>query len=103
MRSSGAPRTASSTWTDPDRAGNTDRPAAVAGSPASAAPAEGQIRGAGGATAVEGSSVSDGAANVDTTDAVNLSSEAANGTWRLRVRDLFPAGTGFVNSWTLTL
>jgi subtilisin-like proprotein convertase family protein len=52
---------------------------------------------------VEGSSVSDGAANVDTTDAVNLSSEAANGTWRLPVRDVFSAGTGFVNSWTLTL
>ena len=32
---------------------------------------------------------------------MNLSSEAANGTWRLRVRDAASADTGYINSWTL--
>ncbi|WP_117213103.1 M14 family zinc carboxypeptidase [Allorhizocola rhizosphaerae] len=41
--------------------------------------------------------------NVDQTFAVNLSSEAANGTWRLRVQDAASADTGYINSWTLTL
>jgi subtilisin family serine protease len=46
---------------------------------------------------------SDSADNVDTTYTVNLSSEAANGTWRLRVRDAFALDTGYLNSWTLTV
>ncbi|MDG4820696.1 trypsin-like serine protease [Asanoa sp. WMMD1127] len=41
--------------------------------------------------------------NLDTTYSVNLSSEARNGTWRLRVRDAASADTGYLNSWTLTL
>jgi subtilisin-like proprotein convertase family protein len=41
--------------------------------------------------------------NIDTTYTVNLSSEVANGTWRLRVQDAASADTGFVNSWTLRL
>ncbi len=41
--------------------------------------------------------------NVDQTFAVNLSSEAANGTWRLRVQDAASADTGYINTWTLTL
>jgi subtilisin family serine protease len=52
---------------------------------------------------LKASNISDGADNVDTTYTANLSSEAANGTWRLRVRDAFSADTGYVNSWTLTL
>jgi subtilisin-like proprotein convertase family protein len=45
----------------------------------------------------------DGADNVDTTYSRNLTSEAANGTWRLRVQDAFGADVGHINSWTLTL
>jgi len=41
--------------------------------------------------------------NVDQTFTVNLSSEVANGTWRLRVQDAAALDTGFINSWTLNL
>ncbi|WP_326559608.1 M4 family metallopeptidase [Micromonospora sp. NBC_01796] len=48
-------------------------------------------------------SSSDSADNVNTTYTANLSSEAANGTWRLRVQDVGPIDTGYINTWTLTL
>jgi len=41
--------------------------------------------------------------NVDQTFTVNLSLEAADGTWRLRVQDAASLDTGFINSWTLNL
>ncbi|GIE82094.1 zinc metalloprotease [Actinoplanes philippinensis] len=41
--------------------------------------------------------------NIDTTYTANVSSEAANGTWTLRVQDAASADTGYINSWTLTL
>jgi len=41
--------------------------------------------------------------DIHTTFTVNLSSEAANGTWTLRVRDRRNNNTGFLDSWTLTL
>jgi subtilisin family serine protease len=41
--------------------------------------------------------------NLDLTATVNLSSETANGTWRLQVRDAASADTGYLNSWTLTV
>lgn len=41
--------------------------------------------------------------NVDQTFTVNLSGEAANGTWKLRVQDAARYDTGYINSWTLTL
>jgi carboxypeptidase T len=41
--------------------------------------------------------------NVDQTFAVNLSSEVANGTWNLRVRDAASLDTGFIDGWKLTL
>ncbi|HET9139846.1 M14 family metallopeptidase [Actinophytocola sp.] len=41
--------------------------------------------------------------NVDQTFTVNLSTEAANGTWNLRVQDAASLDTGFINSWKLTL
>ncbi|NUT20620.1 MAG: M4 family peptidase [Hamadaea sp.] len=41
--------------------------------------------------------------NIDTTYTVNLSSEVANGTWRLRVQDAASNDTGYINSWTLNL
>ena len=39
--------------------------------------------------------------NIQQTFTVNLSSEPANGLWRLRVRDAASADTGVINSWTL--
>jgi hypothetical protein len=44
----------------------------------------------------------DSADNVIETYTVNASSEVANGTWQLRVRDLFSADTGLIDSWRLT-
>jgi subtilisin-like proprotein convertase family protein len=41
--------------------------------------------------------------NINQTYTVNLSTEARNGTWQLRVQDAAAADTGFVDSWTLTL
>ncbi|MEU5551638.1 S8 family serine peptidase [Micromonospora sp. NPDC047793] len=52
---------------------------------------------------LKNSSIFDGTANVNATYTVNLSSEAANGTWRLQVRDVYSGDTGYVNTWTLTL
>ena len=52
---------------------------------------------------LKNSSGSDSADNVNTTYTVNLSSEAANGTWRLQVRDAYSGDTGYINSWSLNL
>jgi Zn-dependent metalloprotease len=52
---------------------------------------------------LKNSSTTDSADNVNTTYSVNLSGEAANGTWRLKVQDIFSQDTGFINTWTLTL
>ncbi|MFI7606933.1 S8 family peptidase [Micromonospora sp. NPDC049366] len=52
---------------------------------------------------LKNSSYLDGADNVNTTYTANLSSEAANGTWRLQVRDVYAGDTGYINTWTLTL
>ena len=52
---------------------------------------------------LKNSSSSDSADNVNTTYTVNLSAEAANGTWQLRVQDVYPVDTGYINTWTLTL
>nr|WP_020519054.1 M14 family zinc carboxypeptidase [Catelliglobosispora koreensis] len=41
--------------------------------------------------------------NIDQTFTVNVSSEVANGTWRLRVQDAASIDTGYINSWTLNL
>jgi serine protease len=40
--------------------------------------------------------------NISTTYTVNLSSEALNGTWRLRASDRASADTGYINSWSIT-
>jgi aminopeptidase S len=50
---------------------------------------------------VKNSSSSDSADNVITTYTVNASSEAATGTWSLRVRDAYAADTGFIDKWSL--
>ncbi|GIJ38867.1 S8 family peptidase [Micromonospora andamanensis] len=52
---------------------------------------------------LKNSSIFDGTDNVNTTYTVNLSSESANGTWRLQVRDVYGGDTGYINTWTLTL
>ncbi|WP_225634860.1 M4 family metallopeptidase [Streptomyces solaniscabiei] len=44
----------------------------------------------------------DPAADVHETYTVNASSETANGTWKLRVQDLGPADTGYIDAWRLT-
>ncbi len=40
--------------------------------------------------------------NIIQTYTVNMSSEALNGNWRLRVNDNANADTGFINSWSIT-
>ncbi|HST85552.1 MAG TPA: S8 family serine peptidase [Kineosporiaceae bacterium] len=52
---------------------------------------------------LKASSTSDSADNINTTYTVNLSSEAANGTWLLKAQDIYSADTGYINSWTLTV
>ena len=42
-------------------------------------------------------------ANVDQTFTADLSGEARNGTWKLRVRDAANKHTGYIDTWTLTL
>jgi hypothetical protein len=44
-----------------------------------------------------------GTDNINQTYTVNLSSEPANGTWRLRVHDAAPADVGRIDSWTISL
>ncbi|SDG66456.1 choice-of-anchor B domain-containing protein [Lentzea fradiae] len=39
--------------------------------------------------------------NVITTYTVNASARAANGTWQLRVQDVYRADTGYIDSWSL--
>ncbi|MBM7442163.1 M28 family metallopeptidase [Streptomyces sp. HB132] len=51
---------------------------------------------------LKNSSSSDSADNVIATYTVNASSEAANGTWKLQVRDVAAQDTGYVDSWQLT-
>jgi hypothetical protein len=41
--------------------------------------------------------------NINQTYTVNLSSEARNGLWKLRVYDAAGADVGYIDSWTLTL
>jgi len=57
----------------------------------------------GSAYRLKNSNSGDGADNVHATYTANLSTEVRNGTWRLRVRDVFSADVGYIDSWTLTL
>ncbi|MGC9543455.1 S8 family peptidase [Streptomyces sp. UG1] len=56
----------------------------------------------GSAYRLKSASSSDSADNVNATYTVNASSEAANGTWKLRVQDVAAQDTGRLNSWKLT-
>ena len=40
--------------------------------------------------------------NINQTYTVNLSGEALNGTWKLRVQDAAGGDTGYINSWSVT-
>jgi hypothetical protein len=40
--------------------------------------------------------------NINTTYTVNLSTEALNGTWKLRVNDNAGGDTGYINQWSVT-
>ncbi|MFI8870641.1 M28 family metallopeptidase [Streptomyces sp. NPDC053707] len=51
---------------------------------------------------LKNSSGSDSADNVITTYTVNASSETANGTWKLQVRDVAAQDAGYIDSWGLT-
>ncbi|WP_431047465.1 M4 family metallopeptidase [Streptomyces sp. P1-3] len=51
---------------------------------------------------LKNSSSSDSADNVQATYTVNASSEAASGTWKLKVQDVYSIDTGYINSWKLT-
>ncbi|MFE8940641.1 S8 family serine peptidase [Streptomyces sp. NPDC007872] len=51
---------------------------------------------------LKASSSSDSADNVVTTYTVDASSEVANGTWKLQVRDVATGDTGYINTWSLT-
>lgn len=57
----------------------------------------------GSAYRLKNSSTSDSADNVNATYTVNVSGEAADGIWRLQVRDTYRADTGYINTWTLTV
>ncbi|MDG4834654.1 S8 family serine peptidase [Solwaraspora sp. WMMD1047] len=57
----------------------------------------------GSAYRLKSASYLDSADNVDATFAVDLSAEPADGTWRLRVRDVFAYDTGHLDGWTLTV
>ncbi|WP_116045834.1 S8 family peptidase [Amycolatopsis palatopharyngis] len=56
-----------------------------------------------GATArLKNSNAYDSADNVDTTYTVDASSKQADGTWKLRVQDVYTYDTGYIDSWTIT-
>ena len=57
----------------------------------------------GSAYRLKNSSSSDSADNVDQTYTVNVSGEARNGTWQLRVQDVARQDVGTIDTWTLTL
>jgi len=52
---------------------------------------------------IKASSSTDSADNVILTDSGDLSSEAANGTWRLKVQDVYSGDTGYINNWSISL
>ncbi|MFJ5116551.1 M28 family metallopeptidase [Kitasatospora sp. NPDC088548] len=51
---------------------------------------------------LKNSSGSDSVPNVQTTYTVNASAVPANGTWKLKVQDVGPQDTGYIDSWKLT-
>ncbi|MER6602475.1 M28 family metallopeptidase [Streptomyces parvus] len=56
----------------------------------------------GSAYRLKNSSSGDSADNVIATYTVNASGEVANGSWKLRVQDVYRSDTGYIDSWKLT-
>jgi len=52
---------------------------------------------------LKSSSGGDSADNINTAYTVNASSEAANGTWQLRVQDVFRSDVGTLENWKLSV
>lgn len=52
---------------------------------------------------LKNASSSDSAANIDATYTVDLSSETADGTWKLSVKDNYSGDSGNIDTWTLTV
>jgi subtilisin family serine protease len=52
---------------------------------------------------LKSSTSADDVANLSTTYTTNLSTEARNGIWKLRVQDVFAGDTGTIDTWTLTI
>jgi serine protease len=52
---------------------------------------------------LKNTSSSDSTDNVITTYNVNLTGELKNGTWKLRVKDIYSGDTGYINSWSITM
>jgi len=51
---------------------------------------------------LKSASIWDGADNVVTTYTKNLSAYSADGSWKLRVRDVYRGDTGYIDSWSIT-
>ncbi|MFH8751518.1 proprotein convertase P-domain-containing protein, partial [Streptomyces rimosus] len=51
---------------------------------------------------LKNSNAADSAENVKATYTVNASAQKAEGTWNLRVRDVYQQDSGYINSWKLT-
>ncbi len=51
---------------------------------------------------LKNSNLFDSADNVITTYTVDASSETANGTWKLKVQDVYGGDTGYIDAWNLT-
>ncbi|WP_425508249.1 S8 family serine peptidase [Tahibacter soli] len=51
---------------------------------------------------LKNASSSDSAANVNATYTVNASGSPKNGTWQLKVTDLYSGDTGYIDAWTIT-
>jgi subtilisin-like proprotein convertase family protein len=45
---------------------------------------------------------SDSTNDVHATYTVNLSTEALNGSWKLKVQDMYSGDTGYINTWSVT-
>ena len=51
---------------------------------------------------LKNTSGSDSTNNVNATYSVNLSSEALNGSWKLKVQDVYSGDTGYLDTWSVT-
>ena len=52
---------------------------------------------------LKASNGSDGGSDVNATYPAVLITEATNGTWRLKVQDMYAWDSGYIDSWTLSV